>query len=343
MSNLQSGGRPPLRFGELIRRLAKERGATVLLEPTWGIVGQITFRNGRVTYFSFNTLDLNTGGAAAIAKDKAHTEFFLNHFNFPTPPETKTFFSTAWGRELGVRNQGVAAAIKHARTIGFPVIIKPNRGSQGQAVTKAYSVSELRTAIASAFEIDRVCIVQKPVAGNDYRIVVYKDQVVAVYKRIPLQVVGDGQRSIKQLLTRLMEQQRKEGRPVSGMAGCRERIQSVLSRQNYTFESVVPEGGVVALLDNANLSTGGTAVDETTTVHPTFKSLSVELVKKLGLTLAGVDLMVEGSISEPVQRYCVLEVNASPGLDHFAALGTAQALRVEKLYRNILDDLEHRQ
>lgn len=60
----------------------------------------------------------------------------------------------------------------------------------------------------------------------------------------------------------------------------------------------------------------------------------------MGLRLCGVDLMVEGDISEEPTRYFVLEINAAPGLDHYAQTGATQQKIVENMYLEVLKAME---
>ena len=57
-------------LGQMLKKIAPKIGATIVLEPEWGIVGQITFKSGRRSYFRYNTVDLNPMGASELAKDK---------------------------------------------------------------------------------------------------------------------------------------------------------------------------------------------------------------------------------------------------------------------------------
>jgi len=51
-------------------------------------------------------------------------------------------------------------------------------------------------------------------------------------------------------------------------------------------------------------------------------------------------LIVAGDISQPADRYWVLEINSAPGLDHYAKTGRAQQQIVEDLYLKVLKSLE---
>ena len=57
-------------LGKLLQKIAPKIGAVVLMEPEWGIVGQVTFKNGRRRYFRYSSLDLNPLGSSEVAKDK---------------------------------------------------------------------------------------------------------------------------------------------------------------------------------------------------------------------------------------------------------------------------------
>lgn len=120
------------------------------------------------------------------------------------------------------------------------------------------------------------------------------------------------------------------------------RIAAKLKRQGLTFRSVPSRGERVFLLDNANLSSGGDARDVTASVNPAFRDLAVCLTRDMNLRLCGVDLMIDGHIQEsPIPgTYWVLEINAAPGLDHYAKTGKAQQQIVEELYLKVLHNLD---
>ena len=118
------------------------------------------------------------------------------------------------------------------------------------------------------------------------------------------------------------------------------RIKEKLARSGYTFESVIPKGERVFLLDNANLSLGGESIDVTNVVHPAFREIAVSLTQDMGLRLCGVDLMIQGDIAMEPKKYWVLEINAAPGLDHYARGGKEQQKIVEELYTKVLKSLD---
>ncbi|MBU2220685.1 cyanophycin synthetase [Patescibacteria group bacterium] len=330
--------RPKPYLGQLLTRLAPELGASVLLEPTWGIAGQITFKNGSRRYFRYNTLDINTLGASEIAKDKDYASFFLEKGGFPTPTG-KAFFSKKWSEAIH-SEQNIDAAYAYAVSLGFPVVVKPNSGSQGTLVSVVHTKKEFYSALKEIFKADRVALVQKRIAGRDYRVVVLDGKIISAYERVPLRVVGDGTSSIRQLLVRKQAQFEQEGRDTCINLEDPVLLRSI-SRKGYSLESILMQNESVQLRDNANLSTGGDSIDVTHSIHPEFAKIAQDITSYMGLRLCGVDLMIETSIDEAPKSYSVLEINSAPGLDHYVKSGAAQEKIVEDLYREVLMHMEH--
>jgi len=110
----------------------------------------------------------------------------------------------------------------------------------------------------------------------------------------------------------------------------------ILFRKKVTFNSILLKNESLRLLDNANLSTGGTSIDVTEKIHPFFKDVAIKLTKHMGLRLCGVDLIIDGDISTlPTKKWYVIEINSAPGLDHYTSLGKKQRNIVESLYTKV--------
>ena len=301
-------------LGPMLQKIAPRMG--------WKIVGQINFKNGRRRYFRYSSLDLNPLGASEIAKDKDYANFFMKRIGYPTV-RGETFFSEEWAKAIGSKRM-IAAAFRFAKKIGFPVIVKPNSGSQGSNVSLVYSRKEFYRALRTVFKHDRVGLVQQRISGKDFRIVV--------------SVTGDGRSTIFSLLQKRQRSFIVSSRDTQLKLDDR-RIRPKLRKQGLSMRSVPKRGQRIFLLDNANLSTGGDAA-EVKRMHPEFKKLAIKLTKDMGLRLCGVDLMVEGNLAEKPGKFWILEINAAPGLDHYARSGKAQKKIVEDMYLKVLKSLE---
>ena len=336
MPRMKRPKRESLLLAKLLQKLAPRIDASVLVEPDWGIAGRITFKNGKKSYFKYNTLDLNPVGSSDIAKDKDYANFFMAHMGYPIVTG-KAFYSAEWCKAIGSRHN-ITAAYRYARNLGFPVITKPNSGSHGSGVFLVRTKHEFLKAMRYIFKYDRVALVQQVVRGKDYRIVVLDNKIISTYERIPLNVIGDGSSNIRELL------KRKQRTFIASNRDTRirpddPRMKQKLSSQKLSLRSVPRRGERIYLLDNANLSSGGDAVDVTKTIHPEFKKLAITLTRDMGLRLCGVDIMVDGDIRSSPDQYWILEVNAAPGLDHYVKTGRSQEKIVEDLYLKILKSL----
>lgn len=321
----------------MMLKLCPKIGATVLVEPEFGYVGQITFKNGTRTFFRNRNSSINAHGAVEIARDKGYTSFFLKSMGYHTPRE-QTFFSDVWCKNLHSRRT-VDAACRFASRLGFPVIVKPNHFSQGVLVTKAWNAREVRRVATAVLRRDSVVLVQKFIPGKDYRIVVLDGDVISAYERVPLSVVGDGKRTIGQLLKEKQKAFEKAGRDTE-LDLQDFRFHWKLKRLRLSLRSVPKRGERIFLLDNANLSTGGDSVDVTSRIHTGYRTLVRSVARDMGLRLCGVDI-ITADISTPLDpKHVILEINAAPGLDHYASSGRRQKNIVEGLYMKVLRALE---
>lgn len=323
--------------GKIFRKIAPKIGAKVVMERKWNIAGQIIYKSGKKRYFRYSSLDLNTLGASEISKDKDYANFFMKRMGYPTIPGL-TFFSNKFADEIGSPRK-IDEAYKYALMLGFPVIVKPNSGSQGKGVSLVHTRREFYSAMRRIFKLDRVALVQPPVKGRDYRIVVLDQKVISAYERIPLNVVGNGRSTIETLLKKKQRGFTASSRDTR-LRTEDPRIKAKLKRQGLTLKSVPTKGRRIYLLDNANLSAGGDAVDVTEVLHSGFRAFAIKLTEDMGLRLCGVDLMVEGDITKTPSRFWVLEINSAPGLDHYVKTGEAQKKIVEDMYLEVLKHME---
>ncbi|MGQ0708223.1 MAG: cyanophycin synthetase [Rhodoferax sp.] len=249
-------------------------------------------------------MDATSAIAESIAQDKELTKKLLAAAGVPVPQ----------GRAV----KDVEDAWAAAQEIGLPVVVKPQDGNQGKGVTVNISSREQLErayAVAAGFRDD--VMVERYMPGNDFRLLVVGDRLVAAARRDPPRVVGDGVHSIAQLV----EEVNKDPRRGSGHATSLTKIRfddiarACLAIQGYTADSIPPKGTPVNLRNNANLSTGGSATDVTDDVHPEVAARAVDAAQMVGQHNCGVDLVCD-SILRPIedQGGGIVEVNAAPGL-----------------------------
>ncbi len=327
---------------KLVKKLAPRVGARIVIEPEWGIAGQIIYPNGVVRSIRMYALDLNHIASSDIARDKDYAKFFMRKQGYPVAPG-KTIFKDTWAKAVKSKRT-IFYGINYAKKLGYPVIVKPNSKSQGANVFLVSNKKELTPALHKIFEEDKIALIEQYMPGRDYRVVVLDNKIISAYERIPLSVVGDGKSSILKLLKQKQREFIKNNRDTE-INFKDQRINIKLQKQELTFNSILPKNKKVFLLDNANLSTGGDSVDVTDTMHESFKKIAIKLTKDMGLRIAGVDIMVtKGDITKNPKdcSYYIIEINAAPGLDHYVTTGKKQRKIVEAMYLKVLKALGKR-
>ncbi|HUR83009.1 MAG TPA: cyanophycin synthetase [Thermoanaerobaculia bacterium] len=238
-----------------------------------------------------------------IAGDKDKTKAILGFHGVPVPGGDVT-------RHLD-------EAIEIANRIGWPVVVKPLDASQGRGiVTNIHNEDELRIAFEEAKRYRNSVVVERFLAGKDFRLLVINQKFVAAAERVPAHVIGDGERTIAQLVEIAnLDPRRGEGHE---KVMTRITIDAVTLRllelRRLTPDSIPQKGESVQLKTTANLSTGGTAVDVTDRVHPANIEMAERISCLMGLDIAGIDV-VAPCIETPVNENGggIVEVNAAPG------------------------------
>lgn len=248
--------------------------------------------------------DASSAIAEAIAQDKELTKQLLDMAGVPVPR----------GRSVNTLDEALVAA----EEIGWPVVVKPQDGNQGRGVSVNLTTPEqLTQAYAVASQISDEVLIERHLRGGDYRLLVINNQLVAAARREPPHILGDGVHSVRTLVDEVNSDPRRG----DGHATALTRIpfddiaRARLAEQGLTPQSIPAKGQHVALRDNANLSTGGTATDVTDDVHPEVAARAVAAAQMVGLDICGIDLVCEHVLS-PIedQGGGIVEVNAAPGL-----------------------------
>lgn len=324
-------------IAQLIERLAFQINATTFIEPRYKKYGVIFFQNGKRLFFKNKQLNINISSTVSVTKNKFETNCFLSHFGYCVP-KGKTFSKYNYDIK---RNRGVDDGLKFANEIGFPVILKPNDKSQGVLVCKVNNEKEYyRIARKILRKKEDILLVEKFYENYaDYRIVVLGDNIISAYQRIPLAIVGNGYSTILELL----EEKRKEfeqiGRSVKEININDFRIKVNLINKKKTFKYIPLMNEKIILLDNSNLSSGGTTLELTDKVAEEIKRLAISITKDMNLYLCGIDILTP-DITKWTDDYIILEINSAPGLDNYAYIGKKQKDYVDNLYLKVLNFVE---
>jgi cyanophycin synthetase len=242
--------------------------------------------------------------AVRIASDKQLTKQLLAEAGVPVPH--------------GEVVTSVEDALRVARRLKGPVVVKPLDANQGKGVTVDVREDDaVEQAYAFARKHGRRIIVERHVEGQDYRVLVAGGKVAAASCRRPAHVVGDGEHTVRELV----EIENRNPARGAGHTNILTQIaldahaEELLRKQDAAPDTVPARGSILYLRGNANLSTGGTAEDVTDVVPESTRRLCVRAAAKIGLDVAGIDIVCR-DIAEPLEEQggAVIEVNAAPGI-----------------------------
>jgi GNAT-family acetyltransferase (TIGR03103 family) len=210
------------------------------------------------------------------------------------------------------------------REIG-EVVVKPTRGEQGKGITVGILAdsgpAELAAALARAREQHPEVLIEQRVSGSDLRLVVIDGRVVAAALRLPPEIIGTGDHSVRELI-------QAASRRRSAATGGESRIpvdevtEATIAEAGWKLDDVLPEGTRLCVRHTANLHQGGTIHDVTSQVSAELCRVGVAAAEAIGIPVTGIDLLVPDVAGED---YAFIEANERPGLANHEPQPTAAA------------------
>jgi cyanophycin synthetase len=250
------------------------------------------------------TINSDTSGVAVdIACDKLLTKELLFNQRLPVA--------------RGGKVQNSLDLLLKAESIGYPVVLKPRYGNQGKGVfVNIKNEKELLNAYNLLIKNYSDLMIERYIKGRDFRVCIVDGEVIAVAERIPPYIIGDGKSTVRRLVQLLNKDERRgkgHEKPLTKVK-IDEALMEHIRKYGYDINSIIPKNEKLTLRENANLSTGGTAVDYTGTICEENIDICKRAAKAIGLNICGIDLCCM-DISIPVEKDgAIIEINAAPGI-----------------------------
>lgn len=247
--------------------------------------------------------DLDSAIGSKLSQNKATTAHVLRMAGLPAPVHAVVTKE--------------AEALSVALKIGLPVVIKPTDQDRGEGVTVDVSEElELKAAFAHAQKLSKSkeVIVERQVSGVCHRLFVAHGELLYAVKRLPMSVMGDGERAVWQLVDDEITQEvqkapwkRSPIRPLDDLA------REVLKKNGWGPDTVPDKGVWVPLRRIESTQWGGIDEEVTEVIHPENQRIAREAADLFGLNVAGIDI-ISPDISKPwyVNGAVINEVNFAP-------------------------------
>lgn len=306
------GDRHPDYQARIIMEAARPKG--ISYAPAWSLPRYWRFGEGarsRVLFESTSTDDSFFGGR--IAASKSTTKNVLRSLGLPTPEF-----------RLMQREEEVSEA---AQAVGFPCVTKPIDRGGGKGVSAGLlSVDAARRGFRAARAASPgPVLIEGHLEGEDHRLMVVEGELVAAIRREPPTVIGDGKRTIQELVAKKNIGRDPRSLVRSGYLRPIRLDASAelhLSSQGLSPDVVLAEGQTIRVRSNANLSTGGICIDVTHVIHPEIRSLAESLGETLQLSMMGADYLTTDISRSPREiPGGFIEINTTPALDVMVAAG----------------------
>jgi len=295
---------------ELILEAALEKGLKAKIISRRLNLIELT-NNGKAIFIKGTSFPVNAQPSCFIANNKFLTKLILRSSKISTPKSWLVRTPVEAKRQVLKKNL-------------FPCVLKPAKGAHGNKVfVKIESFEEFCELLPLIFakKGKKDVLIEEFIDGKDYRFLVIGDKVSAVMERVPAHVVGDGEKTIRQLISQFNQQPmvgKKYEKPMCKIK-LNGEVKRSLRKQEKKLTYVPLKWERVRLRQNANISTGGIGKDVTKKVNSYLKALAVKAAQAIGMSITGVDILYD----ELSGKAYVLELNDCPGIDihHYPVVG----------------------
>lgn len=194
-----------------------------------------------------------------------------------------------------------------------PIIVKPRFGSRGRhTTTNINTVEDFKKAYLLAREISPTVIAQEHLFGSVYRATVVDNILVGFFRGDAPFVIGDGKKNIKDLI---LEKNKNRDEKISEIL-INEELLNFIQRQNYTIDSVLPDGVMIYLLAKTGRFYGGYTKEMIKEIHPKIYDIFSKASKFVSVPVAGFDFIIEDPTKDPDTQHCgIIECNSLPFID----------------------------
>ncbi|MBW8059343.1 MAG: hypothetical protein FVQ78_03230 [Solirubrobacterales bacterium] len=212
-----------------------------------------------------------------------------------------------------------------------PWVLKPAGSSGGQGITTGLRTWEdFESARRRALVDGSRLVLERQIAGDVYRLLVLDGEVIDVLRRLPSRVVGDGNRTVRELIDAENRARLAASRHGTSLVFIDFECVVTLRAQGLSLSAVPAAGRPVAVKRVTNQNGANDNFTVHTPIHPEVAEEARRGAAVAGLRLAGVDIVttnVGRSLTET--GGALLEVNGGPGLHyHYAVADPANATAV---------------
>lgn len=257
-------------------------------------------------YFRGYEAPFNNRISCSIAANKYEANKLLAKYDIPVPK------STAIHQDNFTEDNLKQAIIN----LKFPLVIKPSWGSMGFGVICSVPNFECLYKEAEALiNYHELLSIEEFHGGlQSYRVTIFKNKILAVSKRYPAQVIGDGKHTIKELVE-IENNKRTKLKDYLKPIVFDSEVLYRLHELDLTTETIIPKNETIFLSHTTNAARGGRSENISEYICKENKLLFKNILKILNLKIAGIDLECK-NLATPIinQGGVIIEINSNPSM-----------------------------
>ena len=188
-------------------------------------------------------------------------------------------------------------------TLNYPMVGKPiNSGKD----VKSFPIPDKESLLQKINDYERKIKVQENIKGDNYRILVYKNNVISICKKNDAILIGDGVSNLETLLENYNNYNKKYG------------FSTIKKSQlkQYNFEKIREKEELINLSKHNSINGKRWTTYDITFVHNDNIELFIRSLKALDYVYGGIDFIIPDiSKSYKEQNYGIIEIISDPSME----------------------------
>lgn len=300
-------------FNKIIKEICEENFIKcTFLSDGWIIL----LEKNNITRFIYGyTFNLNNQAIGMIVEDKCGLYEVLKNKNIPTIEHNLVYNpNNKYDYPQGCNTYEYVK--QYFLNNNNHIVIKPNKGTCGNYVYEVTNINQIDGILDKIFEIDisiSICPFYK--IKNEYRAIMLNEEPKLFYKKIRPIVIGDGVKTIKELLVEFNYPYFNNKLESSAY----NKVLSKGKEYHYDWRFNLSKGAIAKKADDKVL-------------EENIIKIAKSVCKALNIKLASVDI-----IETTNNELLVMETNSGVMTDNYLKLYPEEYNNIKELYKNAID------
>ena len=299
-------------FKQIVKEICEELDIKMsIASKDWMIILE---KDDQKRFLLGTKFDLNTYALGNIFDDKYATYEMLKHIDVPVI-EHQILFAPDNRNEFALSDNTYECAYRYFEKHNHNIVIKVNNGAQGKGVYHVTLKDDIKKILDELFVTNySLSICPYYNIKSEYRVIMLDKKPELIYKKIKPVVIGDGNKTIKELLYQLNSHffDNKEDDEMG------RKILKKGEKYEYNWQFNLSNGASMTM-----------DIDETT--KNKVLSIANDVVSKIDLKFASVDVieLEDGS-------FLILEINSGVATKHFREIHPNGYEITKKIYKKAI-------